>query len=139
MSKGFATGVMEDILDDMLGDASAFPLAVPTVFIALSTTTPNSTGGNFTEPVGNGYARVAVANDVTQWPAATAGVKTNGADIDFPAASGPWGTVTHFGIFVAASGGSPAAWADLDTPQSPDTPDQLQFAVSTLDVKLSNQ
>ncbi len=139
MSKGFATGVAEDMLDNMLGNASAFPLAVPTVFIALSTADPGADGSGFTEPVGNGYARVAVTNDAAQWPAATAGVKTNGADIDFPAASGPWGTVTHFGIFVAASGGLPAAWGDLDSSQSPDTPDQLQFAVAAFDVKFTNQ
>ena len=140
MSKGFAIGITEELLDSMLGNSLTVPLAIPTVYIGLSTTTPDSGGGNFIEPVGNGYARVAVTNDAAQWPAATAGVKSNGADIDFPAASGPWGTVTHVGIFVAASGGSPAAWSDLDTPQSPDTPDPpLQLAINALDVKISNQ
>ncbi len=139
MAKGFAAGIVEDLLDAMLGNALTVPLAIPTVYVGLSTTTPDSSGGNFTEPVGNGYTRVAVANDATEWPPATAGTKSNGSDIDFPAATGPWGTVTHFGIFVAASGGTPAAWADLDASQSPDTPDQLQFAVGAIDVKISNQ
>lgn len=139
MAKGFATGVTEDLLDVMLGNALDQPLAIPTVFLALSTADPGIDGTGFVEPVGNGYGRVAVANDLTQWPAATAGVKKNGADIDFPEATDLWGTVTHFGIFVAASGGSPAAWGELDTSQSPDSPDQLQFAVGTLDVKISNQ
>lgn len=51
-----------------------------TFYAAWSTTTPNQDGSNFTEPVGNGYARVALTNNQTNFPT--------------PIDNGPSGTTT---------------------------------------------
>tara|TARA_R110000772_G_scaffold83288_6_gene176132 strand:+ start:2711 stop:3079 length:369 start_codon:yes stop_codon:yes gene_type:complete len=46
-----------------------------------------------TEVTGNGYVRVAITNNATNWPAAAASAMANGADFSFPEATGSWGTV----------------------------------------------
>ncbi len=139
MSKGFEASVTENMLDAALGNEITTPLAVATVYIALSTADPGSDGTGFTEPVGNAYARVPVLNTPTEWPAAAGGVKLNGVDIDFPTATpSGWGTVTHFGIFIAATGGSPSMWGELDVPKSVGAGDQLQFDTGALKAKLTN-
>lgn len=45
------------------------------------------------EVTGNGYSRVAITNNATNFPNASAGAKTSGADFSFPEATGSWGTV----------------------------------------------
>jgi hypothetical protein len=107
--------VMNAVLDELFGGANYTPPA--TVYIGLSTTAPGNDGATATEPVGNGYARVATVNDLTNWPAATGRAKSNAAAITFPTASGAWGTVTDFVVYDAASGGTFYAWGALVTPQ----------------------
>jgi hypothetical protein len=106
-----------------------------TLYWALSTTVPNEDGSNFTEPVGNAYARVAVTNNTTNFPAATTSsgltVKTNGTAITFPNPTGAWGLLVYYGIYAVSSGGTPNYVNPLDTqisPQSGNTP--VQFAAN---------
>lgn len=103
-----------------------------TYYVALSTTTPTNTGTNVTEPVGNSYARVAVTNNSTNFPAASGRAKSNGVVIAFNTATGSWGTCTHFCLYDAASGGNFVAWGALTTPVSPTAGTQASFAVGAL-------
>jgi hypothetical protein len=75
--------------------------------IALFTAAPNDAGGG-TEVTGGSYARVARAPSDANWtaPDATGGLTANAAAITFPAPTANWGTVTHFAIFDASSGGN---------------------------------
>lgn len=101
---GFSDFEEAGVANERLG-GTAF--TVPgTHYFALSTTTPTDAGGNFTEPGVGSYARVAATNNSTTWPAASGGVKANGIQITFPTATAAWGTVTHFGIYDASSGGN---------------------------------
>lgn len=86
-------------------------------YVGLSTTQPTNTGGNITEPVGASYARVPVANNTTNFPAASGRVKTNGTTIAFPAASGSWGTPAWFVLMDAPTGGTMRGWGDLAAAQ----------------------
>ena len=54
------------------------------VYVALSTTTPNTDGSNVTEPVGNGYTRVTTA--AADWNAPTARGISNANALTFPTA-----------------------------------------------------
>lgn len=119
----------DDLLNAALGGQTYIPPA--TVYIALSTTTPNDDGSNFTEPSGNGYARVAVTNNLTEWPdSAGSGQKSNANTILFPQASGgAWGTVTYAGIFDASSGGNLLWSGPLSSLQAIGDGDQYQFPV----------
>lgn len=79
--------------------------AMPTAYVGFSTTTPNGTDGNVTEPSGNGYARVATS--AATWGAAATGAITNAQVITFPTATGAgWGTVTNIVMYDAPTGGN---------------------------------
>ena len=121
-----------ELLDHWLNDGA---YTAGTIHVALSTTTPTDAGGNFTEPSGNGYARVAAAAAV--WDAAASGSKDNGSAITFPQASGGnWGTVTHFGIYDALTSGNLLGTGALTTSRAINDGDTGEFAAGELDVTL---
>lgn len=90
--------------------------AIPsTCYIGLSTTTPTAAGGNFTEPgSAAGYARPQFGTQDTSITAQIA----NGAIIFFNETLASWGTVTHFGLFTSASGGTPFFIGELTAAMS---------------------
>lgn len=119
------------ILDHVLGADSFSPPA--NVYVALFTTAPTDAGGG-TEVSGGSYARVQVANNLTNWPAAAGGAKSNGTAIEFPTATADWGTIAATGIFDAASGGNLLYWAALAAPVAVNNGDTAKFAVGAIDV-----
>jgi hypothetical protein len=123
------------ILDGIMGDPDYTP---PTNwFVGLSTTTPTEAGGNFTEPVGNGYARVSTADADWDPASGTAPViKDNANAITFPQATGSWGTVSHFGLFDASTGGNLRMWGVLATAKAIANLDTAAFAAAALVIKL---
>jgi len=68
-----------------------------------------------TEATGNSYARVAITNNQTNFPAASAGVVSNGTTITFPQSSGSWGTVDAIRLMDAATDGN-VRFGSLITP-----------------------
>lgn len=97
---------MSNYLENLDLDAR-YGSGTPTnTFIALSTADPTDDASGLAEPSGNGYARLSITNNTTNWPAASGGSKSNGADFTFATPSGSWGTITHFAIFDASSGGN---------------------------------
>lgn len=123
-----------ELLDHVLGN-SAYTAPV-NVYVALSTTTPNDDGTSFTEPTGGAYARVTVANNITNWPAAAAGAKSNGTKITFPTATASWGTVTHFALYDAVTAGNFLMAGALTTAKTIGNGDTAEFAIGDLDVTL---
>jgi hypothetical protein len=97
----------KEILDHVLGGADYARPA--TVYFSLFTAAPADAGGG-TEVTGGSYARPAITNNVTNFPAAAtaAGVssKENGTTIQFVQATANWGTCTHWGIFDALTAGN---------------------------------
>ena len=96
-------------------------------YIGLSTTAPNPDGSNFTEPqipsdavddggkpiTVNEYQRVNL-QDVMG--AASNAIIKNSAIIFFNEAEHyGWGTITHFGIFTAKTGGKPIFYGELSS------------------------
>jgi len=120
-----------ELLDHVLGN-SAYT-APATVYVALYTVAPTDAGGG-TEVTGGSYARVAVTNNATNWPAASGGAKSNGTAITFPTATADWGTVVAMGILDAATGGNLLYWADLTASKTVNNGDTASFAVGELDV-----
>jgi hypothetical protein len=92
---------MENKVLDIIGGTTFS--APATIYVALYTAAPTDAGGG-TEVSGGSYARVAVTNNATNWPAASAGAKSNGTDIVFPAPTANWGTIVAFALFDAAAG-----------------------------------
>jgi len=119
------------LLDHVLGGGDYTRPA--TVYVALFTVAPSDSGGG-TEVSGGSYARVAVTNNATNWPAASGGAKSNGTEITFAEATASWGTVVAFAIFDAATAGNMLYWATLTTSKAIDSGDTAKFAVGDLDV-----
>lgn len=115
-----------EILDHILGTgAYTMPAGV---YVGLSTGSFNDDNSG-TELTGNGYARVAIT-----FGAAASAVASNNAAVEFPAASGSWGTVSHFGLFDAASAGNLLIHGALTASKVIDTGDILKIATGDMDI-----
>lgn len=131
----FTTYLDNALLNEVLGGKNYTP---PTnLYVALSTTAPNKNGGNVTEPSGGGYARVQVANTADNFPDASSGQKKNGATITFPEATGNWGTVTHFVIYDAATGGNALMYGALTASKTIEAGDTASFDINALTISIS--
>ena len=111
-----------------------------TVYVGLSTTNPTKAGTNITQPSG-GYARVAVTNNTTNWVPSSSQPSSgqqqeNGTVITFPTATSDWGTVTHFVVYDASTGGNFLAYGALDTSRNVLSGDTAKFAAGALKIKL---
>lgn len=122
-----------ELLDHVFG-AAAYT-APATVYVSLHTADPTDAGSG-AEVSGGSYARAAVTNDATNWPAAASGSKSNGAVIQFATPTGSWGTITHFGIWDALTTGNLLAHGALDTSKAPSTGVDVEFGVGDLTITL---
>jgi hypothetical protein len=128
------------LINLVFNDTSYTPPA--DLYLALSTTTPNQVQGsspywNFTEPSGNGYERVSVVNNSSNFQTSTGGTSNNLNTINFPTATGSWGTVTYFGFFDAATAGNLLCYGALNTSESITTNNILSFAPGQITISLS--
>jgi hypothetical protein len=114
------------VLDHTLGKTS---YTMPTVYVGLFTAAPTDAGGG-TEVSGGSYARKSTAG--ADWNAAASGSSSNANAITFVTATASWGTVTHFGLFDAASAGNLLRWAALTTSKTIGSGDTASFAAGTL-------
>lgn len=115
----FTTAGSTNILRQLIGKVSNGILT--NCYMALSTTTPNADGTNFTEPSATtGYARTVIglynqsATQVMNDP--VNGTTSNKDIIFFPEASATWGTITYFGLYTAATGGQLILYGALSSP-----------------------
>lgn len=119
------------MLDSLLGSGSP-----ATVYVALFTTLPGEDGTGGTEVSGGSYARVAVTNNSTNFPAAstvsTTGTKSNGTTITFPTATGSWGTVVGFGLYTASTSGTLIGYGSLSSSVAVASGNQASFAPGAL-------
>lgn len=100
--------------------------AVPTsVWAALGTGGSDATGISG-EPAGNGYARQRVTFTGT-------GPQRNAAAFSFTF-TGAAGTLSHLGLYDAATGGNPLTWAVLSSPVSVAGPGTVTLGVDALTV-----
>lgn len=129
----FSDYLENELLDHVFG-ASAYS-APGTLHLALFTVAPTDAGGG-TEVTGGSYARAAVTNNLTNFPAASGGAKTNANAITFATATADWGTVVAAGIFDASSGGNLIAWCTV-TSQSVPSGVTASIPAGDLDITLA--
>lgn len=102
----FSDFLEESLIDHVLRGQ---PYTAPgTVYIALGTAVFNDTG-SAVEVSGTGYARVGVAGATASWSApsgTSATTSENSNVIQFGTPGGDWGTVSHVGIYDAATAGN---------------------------------
>jgi hypothetical protein len=102
-----------------------------TVYVGLFTSDPTDAGSG-TEVSGGSYARTAVT-----FGAPSNGVSTNSAAVEFPQATGNWGTVGWIGIHDAATSGNLMYHTALDTSKTIETGDIFKIATGSLSVTLA--
>lgn len=102
-----------------------------TVYMGLYTSDPTDANTG-TEVSGGSYARVAVTMG-----APSDGVSTNSAAIEFPQASGSWGTVGWIGILDASTSGNLLYHTALDTSKTISSGDIFKIAIGGLSVTLA--
>lgn len=115
-----------EILDHILG-TGAYTMPT-TVYVGLSTASFNDDNSG-TELTGNGYARVSAT-----FSAAASGTTSNNAGIEFSAATGSWGSVSHFGLFDASTGGNLLIHGAFTTAKTVASGDILKIATGDLDI-----
>lgn len=114
------------VLDHVLGTTSYTMPA--TVYIGLSTGSFNDDNSG-TELSGGSYARQSIAFD-----AAASGTTDNTSAVDFPTATASWGTVSHYGLFDASSGGNLLIHGAFTASKTVADGDILRIAAGELDI-----
>lgn len=102
-----------------------------TVYIGLYTSDPTDADTG-TEVTGGSYARQSVT-----FGAPSNGVSTNSAAIEFPQATGSWGTVGWIGIEDALTGGNLLYHTALDASKTIASGDIFKIAIGSLSVTLA--
>jgi hypothetical protein len=102
-----------------------------TVYLALYTSDPTDADAG-TEVSGNAYARQSIT-----FGAPSNGVSTNSAAIEFPQATGSWGTVAYVGIRDASTAGNLLFHTALDASKTIATGDVFRVAAGSLNVALA--
>jgi len=99
-------------------------------YVGLFTSDPTETGAAGTEVSGGSYARTAVTFSITDNAA------TNSAAIEFPEATGSWGTITHIGVHDASTGGAMIVHAPLTSSKAIASGDVFRINAGDLDITL---
>lgn len=114
------------ILDHILGKTA---YTMPAVYVGLFTAAPSESGGG-TEVSGGSYARKSTVG--ADWNAASGGSSSNANAIVFITPTGSWGTITHYGIFDAASGGNLLRYAVLTASKTIGSGDPVSFPAGSI-------
>ena len=124
----FTNFLETEILDHVF--AGAAYTAPTTKYLALFTAIADGETGSVTELSGSAYARQTVAFTTS------GNTTSNNAAIEFPTATGSWGTVTHVGVFDASSSGNLMAYATLSASKAIATGDVFRVPSGDLDITL---
>ena len=98
-------------------------------YIGLFTAAPGEAGGG-TEVSGGSYVRQAVTFTVS------GNLATNSAAVEWPTATGTWGTITHVAVFDALTSGNMLVYATLTSSKTIASGDVLRIPAGDLDVTL---
>jgi hypothetical protein len=138
---------MSDFLENRLIDQLFRGQAAPTtttLHVGLLTSAPSDAGGG-TEVSGGSYARVAVTSSLTNFAGTqsagstvastgSGGQTSNNVAITFATPTATWGTVTHFGIYDAASGGNLLFFGALTIAKTINQADTVTFPAASLSI-----
>jgi hypothetical protein len=128
---GFSDYLEDKVLDHVFGGTAY--TAPTTLYVALYTVAPTDTGGG-TEVTGGSYARQTGAFTVSGTNPTQA---SNSSAIEYPTATGNYGTVVAVGIFDASSSGNLLAYANLTASKVVSTGDVFRFNTGDLDITLA--
>jgi hypothetical protein len=119
------------LLDYIFGKGNLTP---PVIYLGLLTAEPAEDGIGLAELSGNGYQRVQTT--ASDWNVSAGGSLDNLGDIFFPMATDNWGTITHFALLDAATGGNMLAYGTLSPAKVVGSGVIAKFAAGDLAVNL---
>ena len=125
----FTNFLETEILDHVF--AGAAYTAPTTKYLALFTAVADGEAASVTEVTGGAYARQTVAFTTS------GNTTSNNAAVEFPTATGNWGTVTHVGVYDASSSGNLMAYAALSSNKTIETGDVFRVPSGDLDITLN--
>ena len=125
----FSNFLETEILDHVF--AGAAYTAPTTKYLALFTALADGEAGSVTEVSGGGYARQSVAFTTS------GNTTSNNAAVEFPTATGNYGTVTHVGVYDASTSGNLMAYAALSSNKTIETGDVFRVPSGDLDITLN--
>lgn len=152
------TNVMENKLIDWLlrgqalglnGASAAAGSGLTNIYVALFTAAPTDAGGG-TEVTGAGYARQAIACNLTSLAgtqgatstaasSGTSGTTSNNAVIQYGAPTANWGTIVALGVFDASTAGTLMWYANLNANKTVNNGDAApNFPISALTLQIDD-
>jgi hypothetical protein len=127
MANSFSDYLENKVLGHVFG-GSAYSAPV-TIYVGLFTADPGESGSS-NEVSGNGYLRQSMAFTVSGSAAA------NTSAVEFPTATGSWGTVTHTALYDASTSGNMLAVGQLSASKSIGTNDVFRFNAGDFDITI---
>jgi hypothetical protein len=121
LTTGFGNHFAQAVLDAWLGGTA---LTIPgTWYAALLTSNPTDDDGTgLVEAAGGVYARVAIVNNGTNFPASSivshVATKSVAVAIDWGTATANLGSIVGVALFDASSGGNLGPWGPLSAPKT---------------------
>ena len=112
------------------GETAVLAPLTATAYVSLHTADPVDTGAS--EVSGGAYARQGPTTFANAGNNPT--VASNSAIITFPAATAAWGTITHFGVWDAATAGNYRGSGAVTTPKTVNSGDTARFAANALTI-----
>jgi len=139
-----ATDYLEGKVLDALGSLGSVDFSDGTVtagsggYIGLLTAAPSdSSGGTEVSTSGTSYARVQVGSSGQGSFSGTAGSITNDAEFRWADATDAYGTVTHVGLYDAATGGNLLVYGALQSAVAIDTGDIFKIPASGFTIQMN--
>lgn len=124
----FSDYLENKVLGHVFGGAAY--TAPATLYLALYTVAPTDAGGG-TEVSGGSYVRQSCAFTVS------GNLATNTSAVEWPTATGSWGTVVAVGVFDASTSGNLMAYGDLTASKTISTGDVFRIPAGDLDITLT--
>lgn len=132
---GSKSNFWENKVKNLILGAEAYTAPSPVFFgLWTSALSDASHGGTAGEVTGGSYDRVSKTNNTTNFASVGDNIaKVNSNDIQFPAATANWGTITHTGVFdgnAKTSADNLLLWADLTASRVVNNGDTAKFATN---------
>ena len=124
----FSDYLENKVLSHVFGGAAY--TAPATLYLALYTVAPTDAGGG-TEVSGGSYVRQSCAFTVS------GNLATNTSAVEWPTATGSWGTVVAVGVFDASTSGNLMAYGTLTASKTISTGDVFRIPAGDLDITLT--
>jgi hypothetical protein len=123
------------IMDFNFGGVSYTPPA--NFYLGLSSTTISTSGSNATEPVGYGYARVAIPNTKGYFSNASSGCLVNSGSIGYSISSGSWGTMVNLALWDSLTSGSIWFYTTLTPSKIVQDATEISFSASGISFSMT--